>query len=386
MLKPEITERDGTASYSVRVDSEQGVRKLWYRLGGEHAAMISERADAALCALLIPAMNAGEDIHVDGVVSERLYYNLSGMYQSVAKLVMPWLKQVRIRAEHVSPSMARSNGVATGFSAGIDSFCVLGDHHYADPVPGYRLTHLLYSNVGSHGAGDGAERLFRERYERLKPTAERLSLPFIAVNSNLDEFYSGMGFMQTHTPRSTSVAHMLQGGIGRFMYASSLRCADTFVGPSNGSARTEAVTLPLLSSDSLDAFSVGGQYSRVEKTRRVAEIADSYDSLDVCAKAVHAGNCSKCWKCARTLLTLEIAGYIDRYAGTFDLDTYNSARAEYMLKVLRSTELLELEIVQFARDVNFQMPLSTRIAARLDLSRVRAFVGRAKLALGGRSA
>lgn len=380
LLKPQITVRDGIAGYSVRVVSKQGERELWYRLDREHAGMISERADAALCALIIPAMNAGEDIHVDGVVSERLYYNLSGAYQSVARSIMPWLKPVHILVSDVSASAARGGGVATGFSAGIDSFCALGDHHYGDPAPGYRLTHLLYSNVGSHGAGAGAERLFRERYDRLKPIAERMGLPFIAVNSNVDEFYKGFVFRQTHTPRSTSVAHMLQGGIARFMYASSHRYTDGFVGPTSGGGRSEAVTLPLLSSDTLDAFSVGAEYSRVEKTVRVAEITDSYNSLDVCVKAVHAGNCSRCWKCARTLLTLEIAGFLERYADSFDLDGYRSVRAQYIKRILRSTEPLEREIVEFARGTNYPLPLGARIAARLDIPRA---VERARAVAGG---
>ncbi|WP_414552124.1 hypothetical protein [Anabaena sp. CCY 0017] len=361
---PEVIKEDKSLLYRVDVSFSEGDQTLWYSLDADYADLVSERSDAALVALLIPAMASGEDIHLSGTISEKLYYNLSDTYQRVLQLIIPSLRFIKIYPSDVQPASQKAAGVASGFSAGIDSFSLLADHHYKKDVPtGFRVTHLIYNNVGSHGGG--AERLFRERYARLKPfVEEQLGLPFIAINSNLNSFYKGYNFQQTHTPRNTSVALMLQGGIGRFMYASAYTYSDIRIGHNGCMAYSDSITLPLLSTEALDAFSVDSQYTRVEKTIRVADIEDSYKVLDVCVRDDQARNCSTCWKCMRTLLTLEIAGSIDRYSDIFDLKAYYQHRERYIAyKVLQVNDPLTHEITSFAKAREFKFPLSSRLIA-----------------------
>ncbi|MEI6634314.1 MAG: hypothetical protein WCP22_10920 [Chlamydiota bacterium] len=354
---PEIVRLGDDLRYRVGVRTSGTDRELWFSLSGEYADLVSERSDAALVALLIPAMALGEDIVVAGTISEKLHYTLSGPYQRVVRHIIPSLRPVRIRPAEIRPAPHGASGVATGFSGGIDSFSVLADHHYADAAPGFRLTHLFHFNVGSHGAG-GA-RLFRERYARLKPVAERIGLPFIAVDSNVTEFYTGFNYQSTHTPRTVSAALLLQRGIGRYLCASSYEYASTFVGPACTMGYSEPVTLPLLSPEALDVLCVGSEYTRVEKTLCVAGIGDSHGSLDVCVRGEAAGNCSACWKCMRTLLTLEIAGLLDRYSGVFDLRAYREGRDRYLEEVLRSDDPLLREIVAFAGARGFALSHAT---------------------------
>jgi hypothetical protein len=82
-----------------------------------------------------------------------LYYNLSNYYIPILRLVMPSLNPVTIRPESLDDgnSYACAGGVVTSFSAGIDSFCTIHDHLIADVPPHFRLTHLVFSNVGSKG-------------------------------------------------------------------------------------------------------------------------------------------------------------------------------------------------------------------------------------------
>lgn len=68
-----------------------------------------------------------------------------------------------------------------------------------------------------------------KRRERLKPIVERIGLPFVTVNSNVSTFYQGWRFQATHTPRNTSVALLLQQGIGRFLYVSTYSYSDIYV-------------------------------------------------------------------------------------------------------------------------------------------------------------
>jgi len=361
--KPQIVQENKLIIYRVGVESIKGNETLWYSLHESFGDFLSNSCDAPLVALLLPAMAIGEDIHINGMISERLLYNLSGPFQRLLQHVIPSLRHVKIHPEGVWRGKADpAPGVATGFSGGIDSYCVLADHYYSNILEQFKVTHLLFNNVGSHGSG--GERLFRERYNRLLPVAELLGLPFLIINSNLDSFYGKrLGFQQTHTLRNASVALLLQGGIGRYMYASGFNYSDAFVGPTYDIAHSDTITLPLLSTDTLDAFSVGSEYTRVEKTLHVAEVHESYRTLDVCVNAHNTGgytNCSMCWKCLRTLVTFEIAGYLDRYSTSFDLNAYKSQRNKYLAKLLGSHDPLLRELVQFAKERNFSFPISSR--------------------------
>jgi hypothetical protein len=187
----------------------------------------------------------------------------------------------------------------------------------------------------------------------------------IAVNSNVADFYDGFTFQQTHTPRNASVALLLQAGIGRFLYASGYDYRRVFIGATFDTAYSDPVTLPMFSTEAIDLFLVGGQYTRVEKTLRIASLEDTPTMLDVCAGGAKAGNCSTCRKCLRTLLTLEIAGLIDQYDRAFDLAAYALQRDRYIIKVLRCHDPLLQELVSFAREHGLACPLHARLHATL---------------------
>lgn len=381
--EPEVIHEEKETIYRVQVQNSSVDKKLWYSVPKEFGGMISSSGDAALVALLFPAMAKGENIRITGSISEELFYNLQNSYQEILRIVFPSLKRVAITPEKLSISNDRASGVATAFSAGIDSFSVLADHHYAKNVPeGFRLTHLVFNNVGSHGAG--GEQLFRKRYKRVEQVAEQIGLPILAVNSNLDSFYIDLGFpfIDTHTPRNASVAHLLAGGIGRYLYASTYDYRSVSVGPSfGGLPRSEPIILPLLSTPSVDLLSCGSEYSRVEKTLNIASIKDTYSLLDICvmarqAEEVGAINCSKCWKCMRTELTLEIAGLLENYENMFDLDVYRSHRNRYLAGILKSDDPLTNEILLLAKQRNFEIPRFARILASTGLYKLFPFVDR----------
>lgn len=376
ICKPEILNQENEIVFRVCVESSEVAETLWYSIEEKFGDFVTDFCDAPLLALLIPAMAKGEDLYIAGTISERLWYNVSGPYQRLLRHIIPSLRQVEIIPEEVQARDQRAPGVATGFSCGIDSYCVLADHCYSDVPPGFKITHLLFNNVGSHGKG--GERLFRERFSRIKPVADRLGLPIIRVNSNVDEFYGqGLNFEQTHTPRNASVPLLLQGGIGRYMYASAVNYKEVFVGATYRMGYSDTISLPLISTEALDAFSVGSEYTRVEKTLRVAEIPESYSTLDVCIRGDKAGNCSTCWKCMRTLVTLDIAGLLDRYSDSFDIDAYKQKRGQFLVTLLRSHDPLLREIIDFAEERHYPIPLSSCLSARMPYptSLVKRFIG-----------
>lgn len=364
LSKSKIYTEKNKFKYEVNVDSDSGSQSIWYEVDKKYGELISNQSDAALVVLLIPAMNGGEDIFLKGVVSERLLYHLRGPVQSVLKIAMPWLQKIQIYPDQLTTVETRAEGVATGFSAGIDSYAALHDYYYSDPLEGFKITHLLYNNVGSHGKG--GEDLFHKRFKAIQSVTNRIGLPIIQVNSNIDQFYDGkLTFVQTHTMRNVTVPLLLQFGISRFMYASAFDFRNIYINKTEAIAKTDPVILPMLSTDSLDIMSVGSEYKRVEKVLRVKEIPDSYESLDVCVNGKDAENCSTCWKCMRTLLTLEIADYIDRYYKVFDLDRYHVKRSNFIQQVLRSKHPLMEEIVNFGNASGFNFSLKDRVSSKI---------------------
>ena len=326
-ISPAQLREDGpvvTVSASIEVDGKS--HTLWYSVEREHAGWLTrDRQDAFVVALLPLAMKRPEDLHVEGALSERLFYNLTNYYIRILSASIRSLHAVRVAPEQLAATRIEPapRGVAAGFSGGVDSFSLLADHLDGAVPDGFRLTHLLYNNVGSHGRG--GRQLFEDRYRRLLPLARSLGLPFIKVDSNLDELVD-TPFLQTHSLRNISVVLLLQRLIGRFYYASAYRYQDCFVGETSELAHTDPFAIHLLSTESTDCISTGCQYSRVEKTERLAELALSRRYLDVCVRSSDGTNCSGCWKCARTLLTLEILGLLDQYDQVFDLDEYRRIR------------------------------------------------------------
>ena len=360
-LKKQI--KGNTLFLKYPIDYQNKKEVLWYSIDIKYAGFVTDLLDGPLVALLIPAMALGENINIKGSVSEKLFYNLSKSCQILLKQIIPSLKLTNIIPNAIEIKSQRAAGVATGFPCGIDSFSTLADNYFSDVPKGYKITHLLFNNVGSHGKGN--ERLFEERYEKNKEITKIIGLPFLKINSNVENFYNNFSFQQTVTPRNVSVPLILQGGIGGFLVSSAISYKDIKVEQLPAIARIDTLLLPLLSTKALDIISTGSEYSRVEKTLKVAEIKDSYSSLDVCVDPNSAGNCSKCWKCMRTMLTLDIAGLLDKYQNVFDIPKYHQGKTQYIGKILYDPlfrcDPLVHEIIQYAKDQNYKFPKKSYI-------------------------
>ncbi|MEM9246784.1 MAG: hypothetical protein AAGA67_13750, partial [Cyanobacteria bacterium P01_F01_bin.153] len=121
--RPTLIQRDNAIVYQAKVESSLGSHSLWFSFPAQYRDLESDHADGAMVALLLPAMVLGEDVSIDGSLSERLYYNFSGRAQGLLRALLPQLNRVKIHAEHLDPvvrSPDSPGGVATGFSGGVD--------------------------------------------------------------------------------------------------------------------------------------------------------------------------------------------------------------------------------------------------------------------------
>lgn len=357
---PEMIDDGDNVIIRTFVDCKNRQEQLWFSVHRNHKEWLTPEAqDAFVLALLLLAMKEKEDIYVEGAMSEKLFYNLVNYYMRIVTSCIPSLSQVRIIPEELrSASYTQTkSGVATGFSGGIDSFCVLADHFFGSVPDGFKITHLLFNNVGSHGAG--GRQLFRDRYNRLMPAAKELGLPLIAIDSNISEVLP-VSFRKSHTIRNISAVLLFQKLIRRFYYASTFKYEDCFVGETYDIAYSDPMAVHLLSTETTECISSGCQYSRVEKTMRVAEIQLSHKYLDVCVNISGGENCSTCRKCAMTLLTLEIIGKLQEYKGIFNLERYDMIRKRYIGNVLSSKYPQRREIVRKAKELQYEFPLLSK--------------------------
>lgn len=255
----------------------------------------------------------------------------------------------------------------TGFSGGVDSFATIADHSDYRVPPEYKVNHLLFNNVGAHGQGKEGLKLFWTRYARQQSIAQRLKLPFIAVNSNLDSVMN-TDFQLTHTLRNVAVALLFQKACAKFLYSSAVHYRDSYVKETHDMGYADAIGIPLLSTETTECISSGSQYSRFEKTEIISSAEETYKALDVCngpQLGTHDINCSKCSKCLRTELSLEVIGSLAKYDAVFDLYTYRKFRWLHICHVMGSHSVLLKEIKDGIKRHNFRVPRSARLVAAI---------------------
>jgi hypothetical protein len=254
--------------------------------------------------------------------------------------------------------------VLTGLSNGVDSLTTLLDYYHDPRIhPSQRITHLLFNDVGSQGRSVDrkAINLFEERYKETKKVANKIDLPVIRTTSNLDIFYDGISFQQTHTMRNASVALALQSSGGSFYYSSAYGYKKIGVRPYPDMCVIDPILLPLLSSEMLECKSVGTGYTRVNKIKALRADKLAQDHLNVCVMEMR--NCCICWKCARTLLTIELLGSLNEFSRVFDLDKYYRIRKLYMAHAwaVGKENVQCAEIIDLMKEVKYRMTTSERL-------------------------
>lgn len=340
---------------------------LWFDVDEAYEGFLDDSLDAAVVTLLIPAMAKGLDLRVEGPMSALLAWSLGDTVIPVTRELLPFLgtttvEPTEFRYGYPNPGKA----ITSGLSRGIDSFSVCYEQFLNPDLPdALRLTHLLFMHLGHHGYGSDLEGRVAARWEGARAAAAELGLPLIRINSNAPEFYpsehnSRLNWAATITVRAAAGPLLLQRGIRRFIMGASGVWNRMGVRPIGWMTVADPVLLPALSTENVALAPTGTDLTRIEKTRRIAGQELVRRHLDVCI--MEAGlNCSRCEKCLRTLLTLELLGYLDDYAERFDLDTYRRRRDTFLARILADrTFPMYLELQELIVESGFRVPLKSR--------------------------
>ena len=304
--------------------------------------------DWVLLSLLMPAMQTGRDLRIDGRISPLLLYAARTDLQFALRRYDPSLSLVRIDADLCLDPAPPRNGVriGTGFSAGIDSFAAIGSFEAAGLVPALAVTDVFTFNVGAIGVGRSPHvmRAFRLMLARLDEFAALTGRTAHAVDSNLQLFYTPLGnldFVRTHTMRNMAAASLFQSEIDHYLYASAYSYDEITIDSAATMANFDPILLPLIAPEGMRFHSANAGMNRIEKTRVVARDEIAQRMLDVCvapaarrAEAIsQRRNCSRCWKCYRTMVTLDALGELGSFARVFDVDHYHERTADILTAV-----------------------------------------------------
>jgi hypothetical protein len=350
-----------------------GPPTLWFDVEAEFRSFLTPTSDPAVGALLVAAMAEGRPLEVAGTLSPKLRWNVHNTVIPVTTRQLPFLHPIRVEArEEGVQEEPLGSAILTGFSCGVDSLSAIRDHLLSEHIPQKdRVTHLLFSHVGHHGYGGQVDVRVAERWERVKKATTELGLPIGRVYSNTPEFYphrhdSRLKWAAALTVRNSAVPLLLQSGVRRFLFASSHEWKTISVGPTQDMTEADPILLPALSTERIELCAVGTEYTRVEKTRLIADMPLAQRYLDVCIMEGGESNCSRCEKCLRTILTLELLGKLEEFEDRFDLEEYRKRRIDFLSLVLTEGEKpFHLEITEFIREHRLPIPIQARARATL---------------------
>lgn len=331
---PKVISDSETAILEVYINIDNKREKIWFKVDKKYEQYLCyERSDAFVIAVLNFAMRNRHDIICDAPISEDLYYNIDKYLIDAISSYNPLFYRTKIEANIATDTLPCAGAVGTGISCGIDSLHVLACQTNLR-FKKHNVTHLTFNNVGSHGEGSHAKKLYQERLALPKRFAEEYGFEFVASDSNLMDVISQDHF-KSHTYSSMFAVYCLQKLYSIYYYASAGYRYHEFTlidKETNSSGSYEMLSLPLLSTKNLRIYSEGEGMSRLTKLKDVVNYRPSYKYLNVCLKT--SANCGVCEKCVRTLLEIDALGKLEKYKEVFDVEYYKQHKQWYLTQML----------------------------------------------------
>lgn len=278
---------------------------LWFELDGDVLPNRAALADAAVVALLFPAMRSGLNLRIHDRVSRRLLINLEE-FQVAWRLWRPLdYAHISVTAdEEVDDSRHGSSMKAVSlFSGGVDSSFTLLRHCGA--LAG-RATCRIAAAVLIHGfdvplANSDAFAVVRDSARRALGS---IGVPLACVKTNWREV-ACRNWENEFAAGLAACLHQF-AGIGEIGLVGSAEDYAHLHLPWG----SNPITNGLLSGGALRIVTDGAGYTRSEKVALIARSPVFVDNLRVCWEGTVTGrNCGRCEKCLRTQLNFLAIGH-----------------------------------------------------------------------------
>lgn len=306
-------------SSKIKIDDQ--LIEVWIEVERKYGEYLCfERSDAFVVGILNYAMKNNHDISSNISLSEDLFYQLENYFIDTLVKGDPRLYRTIITAPVDSTEIPSANAVGTGISCGIDSLHAIYKNKDKE-LKQHNITHLCFNNVGSHGDGERAQKLYQERIMQARNFCKDYGFSFVESNSNIMDVIHQDHFL-THTYSSCFAILALQKLYRYYYYASSnlysnFSVIDNSLKPCG---YYELLSLQAFSINNIKIYSEGAALTRFSKTKEVVNYEASYRYLNVCTQ--QKNNCGHCEKCIRTLLALDALGKLELYTLVFNISDY----------------------------------------------------------------
>ena len=285
----------GYVRRTAHIESTAGIDDIWF-MTPEGSHPLSD--DWLLPVGVMVGMSLGEDVHVEGRVSEQLFTSMDGIQRFLEHRKQPRPRRVRFTTDEVAPTpKADRPRVVACFSGGVDAF-------YTVLEIGEQIDELLYvhgfeaytfqETVLAHllpNARDAAVKL--GKHLRLAETNYRSVIQPLADHSYF-----------TSIPMVFAIAYLMGSDLTRLVVPET---HDPFYSDVNH-PMSAASYVGLWGTEGVEVVE-HGHVRRLEKVRRIAQSDLAMRHLRVCWDQKNpALNCGRCVKCMRTRVHLKLAG------------------------------------------------------------------------------
>ena len=344
-----IYEKDNLGQIECLIDNKKGCLKF----DKSYLGYVQNTYDGFLVLILLIAMKKNENIEIDGIISYKLYHNITLYLMPLIQIIHPTFYIIKINCKNFDYGTNYNNtGVGCGLSCGVDSLCCLEDYYFND-CKTYNLTHVTNFNAGSCNK----KTTYENRLININNYVNETNLKLLCVDTNFINI-NNLDHQYFHMFRNLSIPLFFQKLFKKYYYGSCFSYFNSKIVKGSGSLTSgETTVIPLLSTENLEYILHGAQYTRIEKTLKISNNKLSYKYLDVCVSSFFYDdikkkiNCSECYKCLRTLVTLDYYNIIDKYDSVFDINKYYTHKDNFLNNLI-NTNPYDREIMTLYKSKN----------------------------------
>jgi hypothetical protein len=285
---------EGTTPHEVRIRLSAGARPVGTIFFRCEAVPLVANADALLCLGLIPSMEVGAPLRVEGPVDPALLANAA----AIQDLLCSWYPAYR-RVEPAATTAGRSwpdgRGTALFYSGGIDS-----SHSLAQEKDRLDALVTIVDAPAPGRSGPGAERLV----SGLRRVAAAYGLQPIVIETNVRAMMQPfLGWIEFHGSAMAAIRHLLAERFETVLIASSGDETAWFTPWGSHPALD-----PLLGTPGA-RIEHHGLVKRLDKVRTILTQPALMQRLHICNSdpAVNCGRCQKCRFAMACLAVLDAA-------------------------------------------------------------------------------
>ena len=331
------------------------------------AAHVHDDASPFAAALLLPSMKRGENLIIEGTISERLY---KGMH-AVMHEVLNWgigLEPVKIEANTVVADTLQPYRTASFFSGGVDSFYTYLKHT-TDPVKADRVDSFIL--VKGFDIDRRNIPLWNQTLKSINTIATAEKIELLVVTTNIQRLVEPiLSWEYVHGGCLAAVGLFLRRAFRQIYIPSTLSREEQMPWGSSlaldGHWSTESTTF----------VHDGTEATRIDKIlSQIAQSPLALEHLRVCYENEKgAYNCGKCDKCLRTMISLYVAGALEK-SGTFPHHIDPGLVSAIPALPINGAFLVQHENLRALKEKNLAPELQRAIAASLD----NAAIGKSNL-------